>query len=289
MNRPNIINFSGGVQSTALILASMRGEIDRADCAILSDTGWERKTTYDTIEQVLEYAKHYDFPVHIVRHPTMTLKEHILERSAAALTENPSQFVHVPTYILDKFGKVRKGKKQCTDHFKIRPIRKKVVDLFGETYCQWFGFSLEEVSRISPSHWVKVTHRYPLIEKRWRRGDCIEYLKSIHFPIPTKSSCIGCPLHSAETWQNLTSAERVDAISVDDKLQDIKTVLTYKSKADNKSQVMLPIDIPDEQEKSDPLPNHLHASAKPLREVIDKDFDPGYDLETEDCGGSCFL
>ena len=43
-----ILSLGAGVQSTALLLMSIRGEIDRRDCAIFADTGWEPTTARRT-------------------------------------------------------------------------------------------------------------------------------------------------------------------------------------------------------------------------------------------------
>ncbi|MCH8295998.1 hypothetical protein IH992_33385 [Candidatus Poribacteria bacterium] len=42
-----IISLGGGIQSSTMVLMNLLGEIEpKAECAIFSDTGWERWITY---------------------------------------------------------------------------------------------------------------------------------------------------------------------------------------------------------------------------------------------------
>ncbi len=42
--------------------------------------------------------------------------------------------------------------------------------------------------------------RYPLVEKRLTRQDCIDWLADRGLPVPIKSACVGCPHRSASEW-----------------------------------------------------------------------------------------
>ena len=79
----------------------------------------------------------------------------------------------------------------------------------------WIGISLDETVRMKPS-WVQyVVNRWPLLEQRMRRSDCLRWLERHGYGIPGKSSCIGCPYHSNDQWRALTAAEFADAVEVD--------------------------------------------------------------------------
>ena len=45
-----VLNLGAGVQSTTLLLMSIRGEIAQLDHAIFADTGWEPKAVYQHLE-----------------------------------------------------------------------------------------------------------------------------------------------------------------------------------------------------------------------------------------------
>jgi hypothetical protein len=61
--------------------------------------------------------------------------------------------------------------------------------------------------------WIE--HRWPLIEKRMRRGDCLEWLKRHGYPEPAKSACTFCPYHSNEQWRALDAEDFADAVKLD--------------------------------------------------------------------------
>ena len=41
-----VLSLAAGVQSTALLLMSVKGELDRPDCAIFADMAWEPAAVY---------------------------------------------------------------------------------------------------------------------------------------------------------------------------------------------------------------------------------------------------
>lgn len=66
--------------------------------------------------------------------------------------------------------------------------------------AQWIGISLDEAIRMKPSGEAWQINRWPLIEKRMTRQDCLTWLRHHECPIQPKSSCIGCPFHSDAMW-----------------------------------------------------------------------------------------
>ena len=252
----DIISLGGGVQSTAMVLMSLHGELPRAACAIFADTGWEREATYQNIRTLTDYAKGFDFPVYTVGNDNIREK---------ALNLRYGGFADMPFYT-DINGKLSITKRQCTDHYKIRPIRKKMLDLFGRKHFrQWIGISLDEVTRMKPSPYKRTTNYYPLVEKQWTRANCIDYLKRLGVGEPSRSSCIGCPYHSNREWERLTDSERADAIEVDEAIR----------------------------QRADGWHHYLHSSGQPLRDFYETADQQGtlfdMDMEQEECEGMCFL
>jgi hypothetical protein len=113
----------------------------------------------------------------------------------------------------DLHNKRGRMKRQCTSEYKVRPIHKAVKkDLLTRGMAHrdgrglvvhknltvecWLGISLDEYQRMKPSTdwWVK--HRWPLIDLKMTRADCIAWLKDRDLPIPYKSSCRICPYHN---------------------------------------------------------------------------------------------
>ena len=107
------------------------------------------------------------------------------------------------------------------------PIRRKVRELAGLTRRrspdhpiveQWIGISLDEVIRMKPSFESWQVNRWPLVEQRMSRQDCLTWLRRYGYPEPPKSSCIGCPFHSDTMWRAMRDDDAeawADAIAVD--------------------------------------------------------------------------
>ena len=129
---------------------------------------------------------------------------------------------------------------------------------------RWIGISLDEVARCKPS-WVKwQMHRWPLIERRMSRSDCLLWMERNGYPRPPKSACTFCPFHDRLQWLALTESEMKDAIAVDEAIRDLWTNQTKKAQF------------------------FLHSSLKPLSEVdwTDPNADQ-LDLFNNECEGMC--
>lgn len=118
-------------------------------------------------------------------------------------------------------------RRQCTTDFKIVPIRRKVRELAGltrkrsppypETEAR-IGISTDDIMRAKPSFEAWQTKRFPLIEKRMSRQDCLAWLRRHDYPIPAKSACIGCPFHDNRRRRQMREGDRhswEDAVEVD--------------------------------------------------------------------------
>ena len=138
--------------------------------------------------------------------------------------------VYLPAFTLNhKTGKAGQVKRQCTDNWKIRPLRKYVKTLLpgGKTYpgaieC-WQGISLDEWHRMRTSDVKYIENRYPLIERRMTRQDCIVFLQSHGLEVPPKSACTFCPYHSISHWKRMKQENGSDwkyAVEVDATIRD---------------------------------------------------------------------
>ncbi|TIR29386.1 MAG: hypothetical protein E5X64_16985, partial [Mesorhizobium sp.] len=163
------------------------------------------------------------FPVHIVS--ARNLRESLIAAG------NGKRWASIPAFTrtVDRRGNISIGmiRRQCTTTSKIEPIRRKVRELAGLTrkrsptypvVHQWLGISMDEVVRMKPSRAAWQLNRFPLIESRMTRKDCLDWLKSHGYPKPPKSACIGCPFHSDAMWRSMRNNDRVawdDAVEVD--------------------------------------------------------------------------
>lgn len=198
--------------------------------------------------------------------------------NAIAQKDGDFRRVDIPAFVAIAGRKAGLINRSCTRDYKLRPIQKKMRDIAGITgqhaprrilIVNWMGISIDEASRIKTSREVWIENRWPLIEKRMSRTDCLRWIKAHGYPEPPKSACTFCPYHSDQQWQTLTDAEIAQAIQVDDSLRA----------------------HPASEYRQDGT-LYLHRSVKPLREVFDdfrfvRDFQPQPNLFENECEGMC--
>ncbi|BCH19533.1 hypothetical protein MesoLjLa_63840 (plasmid) [Mesorhizobium sp. L-2-11] len=220
--RLRVLSLGAGVQSTTLALMAAHGHFGSLDCAIFADTGWEPAAVYEHLRWLMS-PNVLPFPVHIVS--ARNLRESLIAAG------DGKRWASIPAFTrtVDRRGNISIGmiRRQCTTTSKIEPIRRKVRELAGLTrkrsptypvVHQWLGISMDEVVRMKPSRAAWQLNRFPLIESRMTRKDCLDWLKSHGYPKPPKSACIGCPFHSDAMWRSMRNNDRAawdDAVEVD--------------------------------------------------------------------------
>jgi hypothetical protein len=232
-----IISLGAGVQSSAMLLMSLLGALDRADCAIFADTQAEPRAVYDYLEYLKIHARKFRFSIYEVT------RGNILE----------DKWCKIPAFT-DTNGRAGIIRRQCTSDYKINVINKKARELVGLKPRQktktplvetWLGISTDEAGRMRDSSEKWKTNRYPLIEKRMSRTDCLRWLEENGFRRPPKSSCFIYPFHSDFYWRELYKNSPVEfekACRFDERIRD-----STKAKLER--------------------PVYLHRSLRPLREL----------------------
>ena len=213
-----ILSLGAGVQSTTLLLMAVRGEIERPDHAIFADTQDEPAAVYRHLETLKVAAEGAGIGFHTVT----------AGKLSSSVLRISKRTVSIPSYG-DRGGMSRR---QCTREFKVAPITKKVRELVGARPYQrlavgvaemWIGISLDEVQRMKMNRDRWITNRWPLIEKRMTRHDCLRWLKANGYGEPEKSACVYCPYHDNATWRRMKmagSAEWAEAVRVDRELNE---------------------------------------------------------------------
>ena len=232
-----VISLGAGVQSSTMALMSGTGELPKPDCAIFADTGYEPKAVYNYLDYLKDILP---YPIYVVS------KGNIKDDMLAA--KDKSNFLVAPFFTKNKnTGKKGMVMRQCTNDYKIQPIRKKIRELcnigFGKHFPkdqyveQWIGISTDEIMRMKPARDKYIFNRHPLIEAKLSRQDCINWLKKNNFLMPEKSACICCPYHNDGYW-NFMKTERVqefaDAVEFDKKIRNItrkddEEIFTHRS------------------------------------------------------------
>ena len=257
-----VISLGAGVQSSTMSLMAAKGDLPPVDCAIFADTMYENSASY----KYLKYLKALlPFPIYTVS------KGNIKKDMLAA--RGTTDFVVAPFYTQETItGKKGMIMRQCTNDYKIQPIKKKIRELCNVGYRkrfpknkyveQWIGISKDEIGRMKPARDPYILNRHPLIEANMSRQDCINWMSKNNFTILEKSACICCPFHDDKYWKNLKIKypnEFADAVALD---KEIRTI----SKDSN-------------------MKNYTHRSCKPLDEV---DFNPNenqLDMFNNECEG----
>lgn len=220
--RLRVLSLGAGVQSTTLALMAAHGEIGpMPDCAIFADTGAEPEAVYAHLRWLMSPGV-LPFPVHMVS--AGNLRDEILG-AADGTSRNDAR---PPWYIRNSDGSKGILRRQCTQDYKILPIQKRVRDLLGlqprqrwpkeRVVEKWIGISLDEAIRMKPSWTSAIENRWPLIELRMNRRDCLAWLDSHGYPLPPKSACTFCPFRRDAEWRRMRDEapeEFADAVAID--------------------------------------------------------------------------
>ena len=200
-----VISLGGGVQSSVMALMASAGAFDRTpDCAIFADTRWEPPSIYDHLDWLEGQLR---FPLYVADNGRS------LREDVKALTNHSGSphYVDIPVYLKGRDGEGDGiGRRQCTDSYKIRPIRRRIRELLGLRRGQrvpsgvsvelWLGISTDEAIRMKPSRDRWITNRYPLIEAAMSRRDCMDWWKARYDRPLERSACVACPFQSRQRW-----------------------------------------------------------------------------------------
>lgn len=210
------LSLGAGVQSSVLALLLSRSDprlvewgYPKPDAAVFADTGWEPEYVYRHLNWLEEEL---DYP--LIRVSDGSLKTNLKQ----GRTVSGHRFVDVPLFTRDENGKKGMLRRQCTTHYKIKPIYREIRKRAGgkrgrrfpkDTHAEmWLGISLDEAARMKPSREAWVEHRWPLVDIGMTRRDCIEWFASEypgrHLP---RSACVICPYRSDQHWLELKESE----------------------------------------------------------------------------------
>lgn len=198
-----VISLGWGVQSFTLAAMSALGELELVDAVIHADTTHESKLTY-------EFAARWTPWLEELGARVITVVNNASELGQNATIDIPA-FTRSPS----SDGQIRR---QCTQDWKIAFMRRWIqAHRNGAPVEQWLGISLDEFQRMKPSDVKYITTRWPLIEKRMTRQDCIVWLDKHGLEVPPKSACTFCPFHSTAEWRRIKSTPEdwAEAVAVD--------------------------------------------------------------------------
>jgi hypothetical protein len=244
------LSLGAGVQSSTLSLMCAKGEIPAPDAAIFSDTGWEPKAVYKWLDWL-----ETQLPFPVIR----VAKGNLRDNTISGLNSTGQRFSAIPWHM-----KTGMGRRQCTHEYKILPLRKKMRELIGrhspKNKCiVMIGISKDEAHRAKPSRNTWQIHEHPLLDLAMSRADCLTWMEKNGYPIPPKSSCLGCPYKSDSQW--------IESRSIKDEWEDI--VYVDKIIRNNAN-----------------TPQYMHRSLQPIDQVL-FNLERQPDLFGNECEGMC--
>ena len=210
------LSLGAGVQSSVLALLLSRDfpplqeqGYPKPDVAVFADTGWEPTYVYEHLDWL---ESQLDFP--LVRVQAGDIRKNVRQ----AKTVSGHQFVDVPFYVVNPDGTKGVLWRQCTSHYKIQPIHRRVRRLAGgaphkpfpsDVHVEmWLGISVDEITRMKPSREWWIHHRWPLIDIDFSRGDCHRWFaKEYPGRLLPRSACVICPYHSNQSWLEMKRSD----------------------------------------------------------------------------------
>jgi len=208
------ISLGWGVQSFTLAAMAALGELEPVDVAIHADTTHESKLTYEFAARWTPWLEEHGVRVVTVANPTVRIT-----------TDRAGGKIWIPAFTDTPSAAGGMLRRQCTHRWKVQPLRRWLqANRNGAQVEQWLGISLDEFQRMKDSDVKYCVNRWPLIERRMTRLDCVTWLDRHGIEIPPKSACTFCPFHSTAEWRRIkqTPEDWQEAITVDEAIRKVR-------------------------------------------------------------------
>jgi len=182
--RKSVVGYGAGVDSTAMLIGLTKAGII-VDYIIFSDVGAEKPETYSFIPKFSKWlVKNGQPEIIIVKYKREDGVEETLEQELNRRASLPP---------------IAFGFKSCSEKYKIRPLKRFLKEndmemfLTDEKPIKYIGFDFFEQRRMKEDPDGLFENRYPLIEWKWTREQCVKIINDEGLCAPPKSSCFFCP------------------------------------------------------------------------------------------------
>ena len=203
VGRPVVWSYGGGVQSAAIAVLVLRGELPRPERIVMADTSREASATWAYLDEVVQPALvEAGLRVEVAPH-TLATKD---------LTSTDGRPL-MPVYTSQAGGRrVGQMRNFCSGEWKRDVVRRYVRSLgYGPEgrsergpVVNWLGISRDEIGRMSGDRRKWIVTRWPLIfDRPTTRAGCLDLVAEAGWPRPPKSSCWCCPYRSDAQWREL--------------------------------------------------------------------------------------
>lgn len=218
-----VLSLGAGVQSTAVLLLACDGVISPFDAALFADTGWEPAPVYEHLNRLRGHALRHGIPV-------LTVSSGNIRDDAL---DPERRFASMPLHVVNPDGSRGMGRRQCTNEYKIRPLKAATRELLGYPHPkriprgvyaeQAIGISTDEFHRAKDADVAYLRNVFPLLDLGMSRQDCVRYLEERGFANTPKSACLGCPFSGNARWRWLRETDPEgwqDAVDFDRRIRD---------------------------------------------------------------------
>lgn len=173
-----VASWGGGVNSTAMLVGCVEKGM-KVDLILFADTGGEKPETYGFLDE---------FDLWLQAHGMVGVtRVSNAERSIyASLEQECLTRRTLPALAF--------GWRSCSDKWKKRPQDRYLHD-HGIVVDEWLiGFDAGESRRVERAVAdLGRRKRFPLVEWKWYREDCVKAIQRAGLAVPVKSACFFCP------------------------------------------------------------------------------------------------
>ena len=207
-----VLNLGAGVQSTAIYLMMLDGDIPAADIAIFADVQDEPAEVYEHLERLKDIGG-----IEIVNVTAGRIGDNLKN----GVNGDGKRFISIPAHLSENGERSGIGRRHCTSEYKIKPIEQEIRQRMdavgrplpaGSTVTQVFGLSFDEPRRVDRVKAQFAARKdwfceFPLFDDFMTREDCVAYLKKRWTHSVPRSACVFCPYHSDAEWQRIKDSD----------------------------------------------------------------------------------
>ena len=237
--KERFLSYGAGMQTFCLLVMAEQGEL-QIDEVVFADTGAEHPETYDHIEKVAKpICERIGIPFTTIRMSKtvddisgltgeqLVQYKQMLSSTSQLKTRTERMAAHSEYHSANGIKKrnvtslrdeiiarrrvpsINPASRWCTSDAKIEPIYKGFVrpaqerGEYVKPATAIIGIGYEELTRMYDPHLTEYVVEYPLIERKMKRQDCVDYVHRHGFESPPKSGCYFCPFQSPGQWKLL--------------------------------------------------------------------------------------
>jgi hypothetical protein len=217
----------------------LRGEIEKPFRFLVlnADPGMEDSRTEDTVGTKRERCAAMGIDIITAQGPDLY---HDLVNSrfdGSTRIDNP------PYWTRDANGKRGKLKQKCTNYYKIAPMDRALRHYMSRKHGvkwntthlrpglveKWIGFAHDEWHRCSESDVGYIRFRFPLIERKMDKAQCVGWYLKRGLKVPVRSVCNACFANGLNHFREMHAhrpADWAQAVAVDNALETWKGRIT---------------------------------------------------------------